>query len=164
MVLPSVWFLFLSSGLVFVAGCNPCDRSGCEVRDNPAKDSGHSAIAGTVSTETDVVVNGCQECPFGSATLSVWKTATATMDSATAKAIVDGSAATVVVQANQRYLQALDPGTYLVCIRPSCVSLDVTAGHVTTLNVEQVYGPGELLVAEPGERTTHSANRLDIGF
>ena len=64
--LPSVVALAV---VALLASCTPCNREGCDAMASAAAQSGHSAIAGIVASESDTVGNGCQECRFGVAAL-----------------------------------------------------------------------------------------------
>ena len=165
-MLKSLSFLLLvcCSGLAVLPACSPCNRSGCEATAGPAADTGHSAIAGAVAAESDVVGNGCQECGFSSATLAIWKTSAPIADSASAMAVVNAGAATATVQADGRYSQALDPGSYLVCRRPDCVSVDVAADHVTTVHVRLINGPAQFIVFDAQARAPRDAATLEVGL
>jgi len=151
-----------------LAACKPCNRSGCDVLDLPAADNGTSAIAGVVASESDVIANGCQECPFASATLAVWAASAPVTDAASAKAIVQAGPAAFTLQADGRFQQALDPGSYLLCADPSshnfaCVSLAVVAGHVTPVNLKLVYGPFRFIVFDPQTRALVSSTTVYPG-
>lgn len=125
-------------------------------------DTGQAAIAGVVASESDVIGNGCQACPLGTATLAIWKTSGPVTDDAGAQAVVDASAATMTIQADQRYAQALDPGSYLICQRPFCVSADIAAGHVTTVHIMQINGPIQFIVFDAQSKSPRTPTTLEI--
>ena len=154
--------LALCFGLAAVPACSPCNRTGCDATSGPVADTGQAAIAGVVASESDAVGNGCQECPLGTATLAIWKTSGPVTDDAGAQAVVNASAATVSVQADQRYAQALDPGSYLVCQRPDCVSVDVVAAHVTTVHIKQILGPTQFIVFDAQSKSPRATTTLEI--
>ena len=134
-----------------LVACNPCNRSGCDAAGTPAADNGKSAIAGFIALESDVIDNSCQECPLSSAPLAIWAAPAPVTDVVGARAIVQAGPATVTLQANGRYQQALDPGSYLLCADPSsynavCVSVAVMAGHVTPVNLKLLFGPFQFIV------------------
>jgi hypothetical protein len=151
-----------------LAACNPCNRDGCDAVDKPAADSGKSAIAGVVVSESDVVSNGCQDCPFASAPLAVWAAPAPVTDVESARAIVHAGPAAATLDAEGRYQQALDPGSYLLCAFPStynaaCVSVSVIAGHVTPVNLKLLDGPFRFVVFDPQTRAQVSATTLQPG-
>jgi len=151
-----------------LAACNPCNRSGCDAAGTPAADNGKSEMAGFIASESDVVANGCQACPFASATLGIWVAPGPVTDVVSARAIVQASPATVTLQAEGSYRQALDPGSYLLCADPSsynsaCVSVAVIAGHVTPVNLKLVYGPFQFIVFDPQSRAQVSATMFFPG-
>jgi len=152
----------LCLGLTAVSACTPRNRAGCDATGGPVADTGQAAIAGVVASESDVIGNGCQECPLGTATLTFWTTSGPVPDDASAKAIVDGGPPTITLQANQRYLQALDPGSYLVCARPFCVNVAVAADHVTTVHLKQIFGPTQFIVFDAQSKTARAATTLEV--
>jgi hypothetical protein len=127
-----------------------------------AADVGGSAIAGTLASESDTVGNGCQMCPFTSATISIWPASGPVADNASADAIVNGGAADVTFAADMAYRHALVPGNYLVCVRPFCVGVEVVAGHVTPVNVELLSGPFQFFVFDPVTRAPLAAPTLEV--
>jgi hypothetical protein len=144
--------LSLVSGL---HGCTPCERSGCDGVGRPAT-SGQvkRGIAGVVAIESDVINDGCQECPFGSAELAIWSTPTLIADIRSAHSVASGGNPAFKVAADHRYEQALEPGFYLVCKLPSvCAAVSIPQAGLVTVNVKQVYGPASLIVFEPGSGT-----------
>ncbi len=145
-----------------VPACTLCNRAGCDATAGPVADTGQASIAGVVASESDAIGNGCQACPLGTATLAIWKTSGPVTDDTGAQAIVDASAATVTIQADQRYAQALDPGSYLICQRPYCVSIDVAAGHVTTVHIKEIFGPTQFIVFDAQSKSPRTATTLEI--
>ena len=160
---------FLCVALCFtLPTCNTCNRSGCDSLGTPAADDHKSAIAGVIASESDTVGNGCQECPFASMTLSIWTVPTQVTDAASAKAIIQAAPASVTLQADGRYRQALDPGSYLLCAAPSsyesaCLSVDVVAGHVTPVNLKLLFGPFQFIAFDPLTHTPLSATTIYPG-
>jgi hypothetical protein len=137
-----------------LAACNPCNRSGCDALGRPAADDHTSAIAGVVADESDVVANSCQECPFYSMALSIWTAPGLVTDVAGAKAVIQAGPAAVTLQADGRYRQTLNAGSYLLCALPSsnawaCVGIEVIADHVTPVNLKLLYGPFQFTVFDP---------------
>jgi hypothetical protein len=126
--------------VVFVSSCG-CDREGCEALDASAADNGETGVAGVVAFETDLSVNGCTECGFGSATLQFRPTQAAVTSQADAQAVVDAGPPTVTASATGEYRQALEPGTYLACTERYCANAAVVRNHVTTFHVRTLDGP-----------------------
>jgi hypothetical protein len=152
----------VSVALLGAPGCTLCDRSGCDALGTPASDEGQSAIAGVLAGESDSVGNGCQECAFASATLSIWAAPAPIGDSASANTLANGAPPDVTIQADRSYRQALDPGSYLLCRRPDCVSVTVVAGHVTPVNLKLIFGPTQFVVFDPQTRAQVTAPTLEV--
>jgi hypothetical protein len=96
----------------------------------PATDDHTTAIAGVVAAESDVIGNGCQECPFSSMAPSIWTAPGVVTDAAGAKAIMQASPASFQFQADGHYRQALDPCSYLLCA--DSASSDVGLTHLSS--------------------------------
>lgn len=99
---------------------------------------------------------------MSSAPLAIWAAPGPVTDVVAARALVQAGPATVTLQADGRYQQALDPGSYLLCADPSsyntgCVSIAVMAGHVTPVNLKLFYGPSQFIVFDPQTRKQVSA-------
>lgn len=160
---------FLSAALCFaLPTCNTCNRSGCDSLGTPAPDDHQSAIAGVIASESDTVENDCHACPFSSSALSIWTAPGPVTDVASAKAIIQAAPATVTFQANGRYRQALDPGSYLLCAPRSsnlwaCVSVDVVVGHVTPVNLELLPASFQFIVFDPLTHTPLNATAIYPG-
>ena len=147
-----------------LAACNPCNRGGCDATAKPAADNGKSELAGFISSESDVVGNGCQECPFASTTLAIWAASGPVTDVAGARAIIQAGPAAVTLQADGSYRQALAPGNYLLCnYQSSCVGVAVVAGHATPVNLRMFFGPFQFIVFDPLTRATVSATTVYPG-
>ena len=163
-----VWFV-LCAALGFTSpACKTCNRSGCDALGTPAPDDHASALAGVIASESDVMENDCQECPFASMALSIWTAAGPVTDVASAKAIIQAAPAAVTLQADGRYRQALDPGSYVLCAGPAghssaCIGVDVVAGHVTPVNLRLVYGPFQFIVFDPLTRVQVTAHTIYPG-
>jgi hypothetical protein len=133
------------------AGCGPCDRSGCTWLERHASASGTGA-AGIVASESDVVANGCQECPFSETDLSAWKVDQPVQDAATAQAIIAAGPPYVSGHVVENYIMTLDPGHHLFCSgTTNCIGIEITEGEMLTVNVAQVYGPTSFRVGRPNE-------------
>jgi hypothetical protein len=151
--------------LFALPACNKCNRSGCDALGAPAADDHTSSIAGIVAGESDVILDDCQECPFDSMAFSIWTASGSVADASSAKAIIQAGPPAAKTQADGRYRQALDPGSYLLCAsvgsyQSACVSVEVVAGHVTPVNLKLVYGPFQFIVFDPLTRAPVSTNTL----
>jgi hypothetical protein len=151
--------LALPFAILFLAGCNACDREPCDSFSKPAPGTISQGIGGTVSVESDAVVDGCHLCAFSRAVLDVWPAPMAVRAAPVACPLaVAGSARKV--DAAGRYDQALEPGEYLICVssksaRP-CIGVTVAAGKLTTLNIKHGDGPDALAVQDPTGGTFRS--------
>jgi hypothetical protein len=77
---------------------------------------------------------------------------------------VNGSPPDATVHADGRYEQSLDPGTYLVCNRPDCASIQVESGHVASLHVKTLFGPTQFIVFDQHQGAQRVADKLEVGF
>jgi hypothetical protein len=153
----------ISSG---ATGCSSssCDRDGCNAVKMPAADNGQTSISGVVAVEYDIGDrHGCVLCPFASATLSLWPVSEPVTDNASADAIVNGGPAAIVVLASAYYQQAVEAGSYLLCVQESCVNVGVLAGYVTPVNVLQSYGFVRFDVFDPVTHARQTTVRLTTG-
>lgn len=151
------WWL---SPLAFASGlsCADCDREGCDALTATAAAAG-TGIAGVVAADSDVVVDGCGECPFSGAGLELWRVDT----------LITTEAASIDVLAREpertesvsgRYNLGLDPGTYLLCVRPSCIGLVVRDGETLTVNIKRREGPTGFFIGGSGATSLEE----DLGF
>lgn len=141
--------------------CAECDREGCDALRRPAARQSASlvGVAGVVASASDLVSDGCQECPLGEATLEIWSTDTLVTSAAEATARISAREPDVTALASGRYEQELAPGAYLLCVRPSCIGVSVAAGG-TTVNIQRREGPTGFFV---GAADT-TAFQEDFGF
>jgi hypothetical protein len=157
---------FVSSVIVLLlASCVPCDRDGCDAVEQPADNVSIAVgIAGVASSESDVVANGCQECPLSQGTMQIWASASAVTTADQARALVDGGAPTLEIEIDERYEQMLDAGEYLVCISGGEVCAGITISNaVITVHARYLYGPPSLIVFEPGSDEPRSDRIFDLG-
>jgi hypothetical protein len=143
----------------------PCDREGCDALQRRADDSaGTSAIAGVVASESDVIANGCQECGFSAADISVWPRQGSDITTEAVKQQTTGSAQAKTTAGNDgKYTLSLAPGDYWLCSGIACFATSVVAGHTTTLNIKVVYGASSGYVALPGNTTVELINSVERG-
>jgi hypothetical protein len=147
--------------MVSVCGmsCDDCPRDGCDALETPAA-QGSTGIAGVVAYEEDVVNNGCQECPFGEATIELWKLSTAVDSKPAAVAVVQGREPDTTLRVSRHYRRELEPGDYLMCAAPNCIGVKVTANETVTVNIKTRYGKTGFFV---GSRSTTGLDE-EFGF
>ncbi len=139
--------------------CAECERSGCSALTRVALPQGAS-IAGVVAEASDVVSNDCQECPFGDATIEVWRTDSPIVDESAAIALTGERAADSIEPVSGQYRLVLDPGEHLLCVRPSCIAVTVFNDTTSTVNIKRRDGLTGFFVGS-SERT---ALEEDFGF
>lgn len=168
--LSGIFVIFaLALTLYETTGCDiikKCNRDGCTAFSHARSDYHITrGIGGSVADESDVVSEGCQECRFSSAELKVWSTVTPVSDAVAARSVVAGSSAKFTIVAISNYEKELDPGYYLVCsLQNKCASVTVTENGVFTINVKATFGPGSILVFEPGTDTPRTGGIFDIDY
>lgn len=143
--------------------CTDCEREGCDALDEQAAAAG-AGLGGVVAQRSDVVADGCEECPLGEAAISVWRVDAPITSEAEAVALVGARAADVSENAAGRYHLALDPATYLVCVRPSCVAIDVATDETVTVNIELIEGPTRFHVSRPNLERLQEESGLNVGY
>lgn len=147
---------------VALANCSDCAREGCDELRSIAADEG-PGIAGVIVQQSDVSVDGCMECPFADAEVSIWWTDSEVSTVSAASDIMQTADPAFVQVASKRFHAALDPGHYLLCVRPNCVNIHVEATTVTA-NVKRRKGPTSFFVAsDPSQKPTEDFG-LDVGF
>jgi hypothetical protein len=160
----------VQTALILAAGptCTPCPRSGCDAFGSPASASVRQGIAGAVAHLSDVVNDGCEECPLSQTQLRLWKTDTRVADATAARAAA-AAAPTTVIDADRRYQAELQPGEYLLCaaprggtLQPPCAAFAVASGTVTTINVKTRYGQTGLMVFDHGASAARSPEIFDF--
>lgn len=140
--------------------CNDCEREGCDAlgRMAPRRETG---VAGVVAMSSDLVINGCQECLFGEANLELWRTDTPITTETAAIALLDERASDVTEIVSGHYRRALEPGPYLLCVRPSCVALTVAADETLTVNIKRRDGATGFFVGNAGLEEDFG---FDVGY
>jgi hypothetical protein len=131
-----------------LASCMDCDRDGCETVMQASSESG-TGIAGVVAQLSDVEENGCQECPFGVATLGLWRVDVPVVDGAAARLTMERQP-DVTIEALEAYARELDAGHYLLCEHMSCIGVTVSEGERLTVNLKRRYGPTSFFVSASG--------------
>ena len=143
--------------------CSDCDRDGCNTLGERARAAG-AGVGGVIAQSSDVVRDGCQECPLGGAAIAVWRLEAPVTTEADAMAVVGARAPDIEENASGHYHVALDPAAYLVCVRPSCVALDVAANQTETVNIERLDGPTRFHVSRPNVDGLQEESGLNIGY
>jgi hypothetical protein len=126
-------------------------------------------VAGVISYQSDALANGCAPCEYSEAAFAIWATDSLVSSGAQADSIARSGDADVIVQAaDGRYEQLLGPGNYLVCVDslPStlCAAIAVRPNEAWTINLATTYGPGRMIVFEPGSDTPNTTAVFDISI
>ena len=152
-----LWFVATLSWLGL--SCADCPREGCDALGRAAPQVG-AGIAGVVAASSDVVADGCQECPLGGAALELWRSDALITTEAAASALLAQRQADVTANVSGRYSQVLAPGTYLLCAGPNCIGVAISANETLTVNIESRDGVTGFFVARSGAETLEE----DFGF
>jgi hypothetical protein len=140
--------IVLAMVVLGLAGCVECVTEGCDaLRDRAAGD--RSGIGGVIAAQSDVVANDCQECGFSQASIEVFQLEKPVASAESARAAIGATPPFATIAASERYNASLEPGSYLVCVTRRCVSVNVVAETVTTVNVKQRYGPSSFFIVDP---------------
>lgn len=142
--------------------CANCERTACEFLDHLANQKG-TGMAGIVATPSDLVENGCQECPYGEATLELWYVDEPVTTEADASAVTErepGFREAVV----RDYRFELAPGQYLLCVRPRCIGLEIVANETLTVNIRRPYGWTAFFVGRPRAKDLEPDYGFEVGF
>ncbi len=147
---------------VALAGCADCAREGCDELRSAAADEG-PGIAGVIVQQSDVSVDGCMECPFADADVGIWWTDSEVSTVSAASDIMRTADPAFVQVASKRFHAALDPGHYLLCVRPNCVNIHVEATTVTA-NVKRRKGPTSFFVTSDASQKPTEDFGLEVGY
>lgn len=158
----------LSSLLALVLGgpllaCTDCEREGCDALNERAAAGQGAGLGGVIALESDFVQDGCAECPLGTATLSAWRLDGPVTNIDEAVAVVHARDPDLTQEVSGRYRLELDPAAYLICVRPECVAVDITAGATTTLNIKLREGPPSFFV-DPDRERLQEARRFTVRY
>jgi hypothetical protein len=159
--------LAMGAAMLFAASsCSECPRTACEDVTRPAKAAIAQGVAGAISYQSDALANGCAPCEYAEAQFAIWATDTLVSSGTEADSVVRASDAGVVIHADQRYEQLLEPGNYLVCtdgpLSRFCAAIAVRTGETWTVNLATTYGPGRLIVFAPGSQTPSTSGVFEI--
>ena len=155
------------------AGCieEDCDREGCDAVEKPA--AGYTistGIAGAVASQSDVVANGCCECPLSTGEILVFEAPEVFTASDEIEAYLEQNQEHTTVSVSDEYEHALSEGMYLVCAYDSggldaqCASVDIRQGDVFTVHVVYVFGPTSLRLFEPGQDEASTTGIYDVSL
>lgn len=147
----------------WLSACADCNREGCDALTSLAP-SGQTGIAGVVAEASDVVNDGCGECPLGNATIEVWALEAPLAQRSDAAALVAARAPDLTRDAAGSYSQVLEPGWYLLCVRPSCVELDTHEAETLTVNVKRRDGPTSFFVGRPSSSEMAEDYGFEVGY
>jgi hypothetical protein len=123
-----------------------------------------SGVAGVVAQSSDVVSDGCTECPLAAATLQIWTLAGPFEQRSSAAELVSTRPPDVTREVEGNYRETLDPGWHMLCVRPSCVELNVHAGETLTLNIERREGPTRFFVGKPSTGPLTADDGFEVGY
>jgi hypothetical protein len=145
-------------------GCEAdCARPGCEALGQPAAPSG-TGLAGVVAESSDLVVNGCSECGFGTAALQAWRVEAAMGSESEVATLMMMRAPDWEAQVSERYQHALPPGSYVLCVRPNCINLTIAEGQTRTANIKRRDGPTSFFVGGGDAARLAEDFGFEVGF
>jgi hypothetical protein len=154
------WAAALTAGLI---GCLDCDRDGCEALTDRAPPLG-TGIAGVVAHLSDVVIDNCQACPLGQATLELWAVDARVGTEAAARSLIAARGPDVTASVSGHYVHPLEAGRYLLCVRPSCVDLTLPDGQTLTVNLQRRDGPTGFLLPQSNGAPVGEDLGFDVGY
>jgi hypothetical protein len=155
---------FASSLVIAMWGCAECDREGCGALMSLAPE-GVTGVSGVVAESSDVVNDGCRECPLGSGTLEVWRPAEPIEAASEVPALLASRPPDLTQSIAGHYSAVLERGTYLFCVRPNCVEISVHDGETLTVNVKRREGPTSFFVGRPSrERALEEDFGFEVGY
>jgi hypothetical protein len=125
---------------------------------------GGTGLAGVVAQSSDLVTNGCEECPLGKATLQIWRVDAAIENKAAAVALLEEREPDVTQDVSGRYRIALEPGQHLLCVRPNCIGLTVAAAETVTVNIKRRDGPTGFFIGARNVTSFKEDFGFDVGF
>jgi hypothetical protein len=149
--------------LACLSGCAECDREGCDSLDERAAAQG-TGIGGVVAHQSDVVADGCAECPLGEARLELWAVAESVGTEAAARSLIAARGPDVTASVSGRYIHPLQAGRYLLCVRPGCVDVTVAEGQTLTVNLKRRDGPTGFYVAQTIGIPLAEDYGFDVGY
>lgn len=160
-----VWIgaLAWAAALAGSLSCADCNREGCAGLARRAPE-GPAGIAGVVARLEDVVVDGCGECPLAAATLQLWNLEMPFERRSDVAALVAARPPDLTRDVAGHYTEPLEPGWYLLCVRPNCVELNIHEDETLTVNVQRRDGPTSFFVGRPGAGRLDEDFGFDVGY
>lgn len=155
--------LLLAGLTASLLGCANCEREGCDALDERATGAG-TGLGGVIAARSDVVADGCTECPLGEARLAIWRVDAPVTTEAEAIAVVGARDPDTTEDVSGRYQLELAPAAYLLCMRPSCVAVDVVADQTATVNIEQIEGPPRFFLSRPNLEGLQAESGFSVGY
>lgn len=146
-----------------VPGCADCDRQGCEALRRLAPE-GDTGVAGVVAQVSDVVSDGCAECPLGRAALELWTLEEPFYRRSEVPELVAARPPDLTLLVEGSYRQALSTGWYLLCVRPNCIELNPHEDEMLTVNIKRRDGPTSFFVGRPSSSSTEEDFGFEVGY
>jgi hypothetical protein len=143
--------------------CADCDRQGCEALTRLAPERG-AGISGVVAQVSDVVTDGCAECPLGRATVELWTLEEPFYRLSEVPALVAARRADLIFFAEGAYSQALSTGWYLLCVRPNCIELNPHEDETLTVNIKRRDGPTSFFVGRHSSSSIEEDFGVEVGY
>ncbi|HKU41824.1 MAG TPA: hypothetical protein VJR89_26890 [Polyangiales bacterium] len=135
-----------------LASCE-CEKGPCEATQKPQRARViEQGVIGVVAYETDACDANCCECSWSEAQLTLWSAAEPFRDREAVLARLAQGAPTERFSVEADYEHALLPGHYLLCEMNACAALSIDRSVVFTVNLQQVFGPTQLVVFASGEQ------------
>jgi hypothetical protein len=142
--------------------CTECNRDGCDALGQTATQGG-TGVGGVVAESSDLVKNGCEECPLGKATLRIWRVDAPIASESDAVALLTEREPDVTQDVSGRYRYALEAGQYLLCVRTNCINLGITANETLTVNIKGRDGPTGFFVGSGASTSLKEDYGFDVG-
>ena len=146
-----------------LSACADCERGGCDALTGLAA-QGDTGVSGVVAELSDVVKDGCAECPLGSARLEVWTLQAPFEQRSEVAALVAARPPDLTRDIAGRYSQALSPGWHLLCVRPNCVEINTHEEETLTVNVKRREGPTRFFVGRPSSPRLEEDFGFEVGY
>src|SRR5947207_150659 len=95
--------------------CDPCETGACDAAQTPRSHSKISqGVTGVIAIRSDNCENGCCACSYSDAELRLVEAAEPVTRQNAASIAAEGKSSKTI-HARHDYVQALDPGDYLLC-------------------------------------------------
>lgn len=117
-----------------------------------------------VAQQDDVVKDDCEACPLGDATVQLWRVEARVGTEAAARGLIVAREPDVSASVSGPYVQRLDAGSYLLCVRPSCVDVTVADGQTLTVNITRRDGPTGFYVSDAIGVALAENYGFDVGY